>query len=52
MTLTEGIENHQVEGVPVRVYSAVKTVANCFKFWNKIGLDVAIEALSRLIREE
>jgi len=40
---TEGIENHQVEGVPVRVYSAAKTVADCFKFRNKIGLDVAIE---------
>ena len=44
-SLTEGIENHQVEGVPVRVYSAAKTVADCFKFRNKIGLDVAIEAL-------
>jgi predicted transcriptional regulator of viral defense system len=44
-SLTEGIDNHQVEGVPVRVYSAAKTVADCFKFRNKIGLDVAIEAL-------
>ena len=34
-SLTEGIENHQVEGVPVRVYSAAKTVADCFKFRNK-----------------
>jgi predicted transcriptional regulator of viral defense system len=44
-SLTEGIDKHQVEGVPVRVYSAAKTVADCFKFRNKIGLDVAIEAL-------
>lgn len=44
-SLTEGAENHQVEGVLVRVYSAAKTVADCFKFRNKIGLDVAIEAL-------
>jgi predicted transcriptional regulator of viral defense system len=44
-SLTEGTENHQVEGVPIRVYSAAKTVADCFKFRNKIGLDVAIEAL-------
>jgi predicted transcriptional regulator of viral defense system len=44
-SLTEGTENHQVEGVPVHVYSAAKTVADCFKFRNKIGLDVAIEAL-------
>lgn len=44
-SLTEGIESHQVEGVPVRIYSAAKTVADCFKFRNKIGLDVAMEAL-------
>jgi predicted transcriptional regulator of viral defense system len=44
-SLTEGIDTHQVEGVTVRVYSAAKTVADCFKFRNKIGLDVAIEAL-------
>ena len=49
-SLTEGIENHQVEGVPVRVYSAAKTVADCFKFRNKIGLDVAIEALKDSLR--
>ncbi len=40
-----GIETHQVEGVAVRVYSAAKTVADCFKFRNKVGLDVATEAL-------
>jgi predicted transcriptional regulator of viral defense system len=43
--LTEGMEEHQVEGVPVRVYNAAKTVADCFKYRNKIGLDVALEAL-------
>jgi predicted transcriptional regulator of viral defense system len=42
---TAGIETHRVEGVPVRVYSAAKTVADCFKYRNKIGIDVAIEAL-------
>ena len=40
-----GIEEHAIEGVPVRVYSPVKTVVDCFKYRNKIGLDVAIEAL-------
>lgn len=40
-----GIETHNVGGVPVRVYSAAKTVADCFKFRNKIGIDVAVEAL-------
>lgn len=43
--LHEGIETHFVEGVPLRVYSPAKTVADCFKFRNKIGIDVAIEAL-------
>ena len=51
-SLTEGIENHQVEGVPVRVYSAAKTVADCFKFSNKIGLDVAIEALKDCLHQK
>lgn len=43
--LAEGIEEHEVEGVQVRVFSAAKTVADCFKYRNKIGIDVAIEAL-------
>jgi predicted transcriptional regulator of viral defense system len=43
--LTEGIETHRVEGVEIRVYSAAKTVADCFKYRNKIGIDVAVEAL-------
>jgi predicted transcriptional regulator of viral defense system len=51
-SLTEGTENHQVEGVPIRVYSAAKTVADCFKFRNKIGLDVAIEALKDCLRQK
>ena len=40
-----GIETHIVEGVPVRIYSVAKTVADCFKFRNKIGIDIAVEAL-------
>lgn len=40
-----GIEEHQVEGGTIRVYSPAKTVADCFKYRNKIGLDVAMEAL-------
>jgi len=40
-----GIEMHDIEGVPVMVYSPAKTVADCYKFRNKIGLDVALEAL-------
>lgn len=43
--LRVGVEVHDVGGVRVRVFSAAKTVADCFKFRNKIGLDVAVEAL-------
>jgi predicted transcriptional regulator of viral defense system len=43
--LTEGIETHRVEGEAVRVYNAAKTIADTFKYRNKIGLDVALEAL-------
>ena len=42
---TEGVEAHRLEGVDVRVYSAAKTVADCFKYRNKIGIDIAVEAL-------
>ncbi|HZR54446.1 MAG TPA: hypothetical protein VFB06_33715, partial [Streptosporangiaceae bacterium] len=43
--LTYGVEEHTIEGVPVKVYSPAKTVADCFKYRNKIGLEVALEAL-------
>ncbi len=47
---SEGVEVHELDGVEVRVYSAEKTLADCFKFRNKIGLDVAVETL-RFYRE-
>jgi len=47
---TFGVEPHRVDGVPVRIYSPAKTVADCFKFRNKIGLGVAIEALREALR--
>lgn len=40
-----GIEEHLIDRVPVRVYGVAKTIADCFKFRNKIGIEVAIEAL-------
>jgi len=43
--LNAGVEEHLIEGVNVHVYSPAKTVADCFKYRNKIGLDVAIDAL-------
>ncbi|RZA30778.1 MAG: hypothetical protein EOP02_00295 [Proteobacteria bacterium] len=42
---SDGIQTVTDHGAPIRVYSAAKTVADCFKFRNKIGLDVALEAL-------
>lgn len=44
-SLREGVERHDVAGVPVHVFSAAKTVADCFKFRNRIGTDVAVAAL-------
>ena len=44
-SLTEGIEQILVDDVEVPVFNAAKTVADCFKYRNKIGLDVALEAL-------
>jgi hypothetical protein len=43
--LTAGVEEHEIEGVGVRVTNPARTVVDCFKFRNKTGVDVAIEAL-------
>lgn len=48
--LSEGVEEHHIEGVPVRVFSAAKTVSDCFKYRNKIGSDIALEALRDCVR--
>ena len=47
---SEGIQTVSEHGAPIRVYSAAKTVTDCFKFRNKIGLDVALEALKEAWR--
>ncbi|MHB1039996.1 MAG: type IV toxin-antitoxin system AbiEi family antitoxin domain-containing protein [Desulfobacteria bacterium] len=49
--LTAGVEVRRIEKVPVRVYGVAKTVVDCFKYRNKIGLDVALEALRESRRE-
>jgi predicted transcriptional regulator of viral defense system len=49
--LTTGVQEHAIEGVAVRVYAPAKTVADCFKYRNKIGLDVALEALRDCLRQ-
>ena len=41
----EGIEKHTIEAVEIKIYNPAKSVVDCFKYRNKIGLDVAIEAL-------
>ena len=43
--LTEGVEAHRQERVELRIYSPAKTVADCFNYRNKVGIDVAVEAL-------
>jgi predicted transcriptional regulator of viral defense system len=49
--LSQGVETHDIEGVGVRITSVAKTLADCFKYRNKIGLDVALEALREAWRE-
>ena len=40
-----GIEKHQIDGTVVKIYNAEKTLADCFKYRNKLGMDVVLEAL-------
>jgi len=47
-----GVEEHEIEGHKIRVYSLAKTIADCFKFRNKIGVDVARNALKAAITEK
>ncbi len=49
--LKQGVEEHSIEGVPVKVTTCSKTVADCFKYRHKIGMDVALEALRQCIRQ-
>ena len=46
----EGIDTHTLDGVPVRIYDPEKTLADCFRYRNQVGMDVVLEAL-RLWRE-
>jgi len=49
--LDEGVEHHIVEGVSVKVFGIAKTIADCFRYRNKIGLSVAIEGLQEALRQ-
>ncbi len=44
-SLESGVEKHCIDGVQIKIYSPEKTIADCFKFRNKIGMDIALEAL-------
>jgi len=48
---TDGVERHRIEGVDVPIYSLAKTVVDLFRYRNKLGLDVALEALREALRE-
>ena len=48
--LTKGVDQHTIEGIQVKIYNPAKTVADCFKYRNKIGLDVALESLREVLR--
>jgi predicted transcriptional regulator of viral defense system len=47
-----GLESHTIEGVKVRIYNPTRTIADCFKFRNQIGLDVALEALKSVLEQK
>ena len=49
--LSKGIETHRIEGSDIKVFSIAKTVADCFKYRNKIGIDVAVEALRDTLKQ-
>ena len=50
-TFKAGVDTHRIEGVTVRIFNPAKTIADCFKFRNKIGIDVALEALRDALRQ-
>lgn len=49
--LNESVETHIIEGVSVRIFGIAKTIADCFRYRNKIGLSVAIEGLQEALRQ-
>lgn len=52
LAFSEGIEEHDTDGILIRVYSPAKTVVDCFKFRNRIGLDLALEALRDALQQK
>jgi predicted transcriptional regulator of viral defense system len=52
LCFSEGIDEHEIEGVAIKIYNPAKTVADCFKFRNRIGLEAAIEAARECLHEK
>jgi predicted transcriptional regulator of viral defense system len=52
LVYTNGIETHTISGIEVSVYSVAKTICDCFKYKNKIGIDVALEALREGLKQK
>ena len=50
-SLTEGIENHKIDGVKIQIYNPAKTIADSFKFRNRIGMEIALEALKNGLKK-
>lgn len=51
-SIIEGVETKKIDGIEVRVTNIAKTVADCFKYRNKVGLDVALEALREALKSK
>ena len=51
-TWKTGVETHEIEGHKIKIYSLAKTIADCFKFRNRIGINVARESLKIAITEK
>ncbi|PIW63168.1 MAG: hypothetical protein COW13_02210, partial [Candidatus Omnitrophica bacterium CG12_big_fil_rev_8_21_14_0_65_50_5] len=51
-TWKQGIEEHNLDGHKIKIFSLAKTIADCFKFRNQVGVDVAREALKFAVTEK
>lgn len=51
-SFSAGVEEHKMDGIKIKIYGPEKTVADCFKFRNKVGIEVAIEALKLCLKQK
>lgn len=49
-SMSEGVERHEIDGVAVPIFGPSKTIVDCFRYRNKIGLDIALESLREGLR--